>query len=197
MDSSNDSTPHANKSLPPQPSSTSDTDNSNNSAPDVNELSPQLPGPTTDMNNSNGPIPRITFVYYIFHHPYRRTTPTARPNEPQVTPVPIASDSLRLPIPQLYTYPSPTTNYRRAPLYTPPQPYDPVVGIHLPLSPREIHRRQQILTGRRLVALFSIPQFRDAVRNGWNAARAEERRNMPSTSKAVEDSDLGSNNGPE
>ncbi|KAG6827943.1 hypothetical protein H0H92_009877 [Tricholoma furcatifolium] len=150
----------------------------------------------------NDPVPRPTFVRYTTsapgkpapvnqsgfaashrdttsrHHPYARKKTAARPA------------IMAAPIPPTYgyVYPVPSTR-RRGPFYTPPHPLDPEFAIHPPMSPREIHRRQQVLRGRRLTALFCIPEFHHIVRSGWVAARLEEKRKEASMLALAEGKD--------
>ncbi|KAG6811153.1 hypothetical protein H0H92_008739 [Tricholoma furcatifolium] len=98
------------------------------------------------------------------------------------------------------------TRYPALVAETPPHPLDPEFAIHPPMSPREIHRRQQVLRGRRLTALFCIvsllvitllsralnvyiqPEIHHIIRSGWVAARLEEKRKEDSMSTLTEDS---------
>ncbi|KAG6806473.1 hypothetical protein H0H92_011187 [Tricholoma furcatifolium] len=110
--------------------------------------------------------------------PYARKSTTARP-QMAILPAPI-------PPPYGYAYPVPSTR-RRGSFYTPPHPLDPEFAIHPPMSPREIHRRQQVLRGRRLTALFHIPEIHHIIRSGWVMARLEKRKEA-SMSMLTEDS---------
>ncbi|KAG6827941.1 hypothetical protein H0H92_009875 [Tricholoma furcatifolium] len=156
-----------------------------------------------NASTSNGPLPHPTLLYYTIpmlvvvmpdpidpsrpaanhcstatrYHPYVRA---ARSNQTSDTPAPI-------PLSYGYTHPLPST-HRGGPFYTPPHPLDPVFAIHPPMSPREIHRRQQVLRGRRLTALFCIPEFHHIVRSGWVTARWEENRKEASILALAEDS---------
>ncbi|KAG6830352.1 hypothetical protein H0H92_001145 [Tricholoma furcatifolium] len=190
MNNSITSAPKTNRSHSPQLLPLTDQDNSNGPTPHTNKNSvPQL-SPTIDMDTSNRSASHVNLVYYAI----------PRDGRILLIPTPLATRGYQRSTAQrhhLYARPQarPDESHHIPSPITPPQRYDPIVGIHPPLSPREIHRRQQIVKRHRLIALFGIPQFFNAVRNGWDVARAEERRNTASTSTAVEDGDPSSKDG--
>ncbi|KAG6813232.1 hypothetical protein H0H92_012869 [Tricholoma furcatifolium] len=126
---------------------------------------PAARGPSSSAAHHRNTAPR--------YHPY---VSAPRPTQMAIVPAPIPPPA----------NPVPSTR-RRGPFYTPPHPLDPEFAIHPPMSPREIHRRQQVLRGRRLTALFCIPEFHRIVRSGWVTARWEETQKEASMSTDSKD----------
>ncbi|KAG6830351.1 hypothetical protein H0H92_001144 [Tricholoma furcatifolium] len=135
-----------------------------------NKIHSPSPSPAVDMGKTKGKTKGGTShtnrVYCVVPTTKGRQSstarlrrPYARPNEPQSMPATVVNDfrvSQEAADPVLRSL-FPTSTLRPPRMFaTPPHPYDPIVGVHPPLSPREIHRRQQMLQSRRLVCLFSI-----------------------------------------